>query len=234
MTPRVTVVTGTDTEVGKTVATAALAAAHRAAARSVAMVKPIQTGLAPGAPGDAAEVGRLAGVEAYELVRLPEPLAPEAAAARSGAQLPTVEDLAAGCLDVAGGPDVLLVEGAGGALVRLDAAGGTILDLARALEWEDVPAEAVDVVVVVRAGLGTLNHTELTVHAVRRAGLRVAGLVVGSWPAEPDLAARSNAEDLPRLTGLPLLGRLPAGAAALDPADFRKAAPGWLAGWPTG
>lgn len=228
MTPRVSLVTGTDTGVGKTVATAALAVTHVAAGRSVAVVKPVQTGLAPRVPGDADEVRRLAGVDAYELVRLPEPLAPESAAVRSGAELASVHELAAGCLTAAGDVDVVLVEGAGGVAVRLDGDGGSILALGRALEWHDVPDELLDVVVVVRAGLGTLNHTELTVTAVRRAGLRLAGLVIGSWPAEPDLAARCNADDLPRLTGLPLLGALPEHAAAQAPSDFRAAAPGWL------
>ncbi len=84
--PSYQLVVGTDTGVGKTVATAALAVHQRAAGRSVAVVKPVQTGVLSGEPGDVDVVRELAGVQdAYELVRLAEPLAPESAALRSGA-----------------------------------------------------------------------------------------------------------------------------------------------------
>ena len=66
-------------------------------------------------------------------------------------------------------------------------------------------------VVVVAAGLGTLNHTELTVGALRARGIEPAGLVVGSWPADPGLAERCNLEDLPRVTGRTPAGRHPGG-----------------------
>ena len=84
MTPasRVVAVTGTDTEVGKTVVTAAIAAIQLSLGRSVAVVKPAQTGVGPGDDGDLAEVRRLAGdVSVHEGVRLPDPLAPDTAAA---------------------------------------------------------------------------------------------------------------------------------------------------------
>ncbi|WP_241730975.1 AAA family ATPase, partial [Dietzia sp. Cai40] len=112
-----------------------------------------------------------------------------------------------------------LIEGAGGVLVRLGT-DLTVLDLARSL--------AAPVVVVARAGLGTLSETELAVRAIESAGLRCAGIVIGSWPYEPDLAERLNLEDLPRLTGVPVLGRVPAGAGRLEPAEFARLAPGWF------
>ena len=238
MTTRFRLVAGTDTGVGKTVATAALACGGAAAGERVVVVKPVQTGLGPGEPGDADEVQRLAGVEVHELVRLPEPLAPESAAYRSGAVLPSAAELArrtAGLLGplgrgaTPGGADesagvVALVEGSGGVAVRLDSDGGTLLDVGIALEAYG----AVDVVLVVRSALGTLNATELSVDAIRRSGLEPAGLVIGSWPADPGLADRVNADDLPRLTGLPVLAVLPAGAATLEPAAFRARAPRWL------
>ncbi len=225
MTRRFTLVTGTDTGVGKTVATAALVCRHLAAGGSAVVVKPVQTGLAPGEPGDAAEVHRLAGVEATELVRLPEPLAPESAAVRSGRMLPTVTELARRTARTTDDErSLVLVEGSGGVAVRLDSDGRTLLDLGTALQAYGT----VDVVLVVRAGLGTLNHSELSVDAIRRAGLDPAGLVIGAWPAEPDLAARVNADDLPRLTGLPVLGVLPAGSGDLAADAFRRLAPGWF------
>jgi dethiobiotin synthetase len=215
----VLVVTGTSTGVGKTVATAALAATARG---SVVVVKPVQTGGADG-DSDAREVARLTGVDTVEWTTLDEPLAPDTAARRQGVAIPPVSSYVA---PIAALPhDSVLVEGAGGVLVRLDAEGGTLLDLATLL---DAVAD-VDVVVVVSAGLGTLNHTELTVDAIRSRGLSIRGLVVGSWPADPGPAELCNLEDLPRVTGLPVLAVLPEGAGALSCEEFAAAAPGWFA-----
>ncbi|MFE9097566.1 dethiobiotin synthase [Streptomyces sp. NPDC007264] len=218
----VLVITGTGTEVGKTITTAAVAAVAVAAGRSVAVLKPAQTGVAPGEQGDAGEVARLSGaVTARELARYPEPLAPATAARRSG--LPPVRPraVAEAAAELAAGHDLVLVEGAGGLLVRFDEEGGTLADAARLL--------GAPVLVVASAGLGTLNTTELTARELRRQGLRTAGVVIGSWPAAADLASRCNLADLPVVAGAPLLGALPEGAGAHQPAGFRTAAPGWLA-----
>ncbi|WP_255953816.1 dethiobiotin synthase [Streptomyces odontomachi] len=218
----VLVVTGTGTEIGKTVTTAALAAVACAAGRSVAVLKPAQTGMAPGQPGDVDEVARLAGpVTTAELARFPEPLAPGTAACRAGLPPVATADVVRAAGKLAEGHDLVLVEGAGGLLVRFDAAGATLADVAREL--------AAEVLVVASAGLGTLNATALTAEALRARGLRMAGVVIGSWPAEPDLAARCNLADLPPATGAPLLGALPAGAARRRPAGFRAQARRWLA-----
>jgi dethiobiotin synthase len=196
------------------VATAALAAV---ADGSVVVVKPVQTGAVDG-DSDAREVTRLTGVEAQEWTTLEQPLAPDTAARRQGVEIPTVATYAA---RIAGLPhDAVIVEGAGGLLVRLDGHGGTLLDLAAQLEAE--------VVVVVAATLGTLNHTELTVNALHAAGVTVRGLVIGAWPAEPGLAERTNLEDLPRIA--PLLAVIPDGAGSLGREEFVAAAPGWFRG----
>jgi len=221
---RYVVVTGTDTGVGKTVTTAALAVALGAEGLRVAVVKPAQTGVVAGEPGDIDDVVRLTGSSAvHELARLRDPLAPETAARLEGVSLPPVAEVADRIrrLDA----DVVLVEGAGGLLVRLDLDGGTMIDLARALDAE--------VVVVAREGLGTLNHTELTVDRLRAEGLSPR-LVIGSCSPEPGLAERTNRTDLPRLTGLPIDGLIPAGAGALDRTEFCRLAPGWFTALPTG
>lgn len=225
MAGRVVVVTGTGTDIGKTVVTAALAALATGRGERVAAVKPAQTGVAPGEPGDLEVVARLGGAQTTrEYARLPEPLAPDTAARRAGLPLPSVAEVLGRVLALTQFHDLVLVEGAGGLLVRLDAEGGTVADLALALQQAGTRPY---VVVVVAAGLGTLNATELTLEALRARGLEPAGLVIGSWPAEPDLASTTNLDDLARL-GTPLLGRVPAGAGALDPAAFRAAATGWL------
>ena len=197
-------VTGTSTDVGKTVVTAALAALGLQRG-TVAVVKPGQTGVADGADGDLAEVVRLAGpVACHELVRYPDPLSPAAAARVSGrAPLDPARfyDLVLGLRE-----DLVLIEGAGGLLVRYDEDGLTLADLARALRAR--------VLVVVDPALGTLNHTALTLEALAHRGVELEGLVLGSWPASPGLAERSNLRDLEMLAARPLLGAFPAGASA--------------------
>ncbi len=219
------VVTGTDTEVGKTVVTAALAAQQLALGHSVAVVKPAQTGVGQDDAGDLAEVRRLAGdVSLHEGVRLPEPLAPDTAARVAGTELPSLRQQAATIDTAAAAHDSTLVEGSGGILVNLGEH-WTLLDLADAVRHL---RHEVRFVVVARAGLGTLNHATLTVRAILARDFEVAGVVVGSWPESPGLAERQNLEDLPRLTGVPLLGKIPAGAGSLPPVDFRREAPTWL------
>ena len=226
----VLVVTGTGTGVGKTVVTAALAALAVAAGRRVAVLKPVQTGVAADEPGDLSEVRRLVGdvgqLSTAELARYPDPLAPATAAARARRRPVTAAEAAEAAAKLAAEHDLVLVEGAGGLLVRF-AGTDTLADVAAAL--------AAPVLVVAAAGLGTLNHTALTTEALAARRLRCPGVVIGAWPAEPDLAARCNLADLPEVTGVPLLGRLPAGAGRLAPDEFLVtaraalgAAPAWL------
>jgi dethiobiotin synthetase len=211
--PPVLVVSGTGTEVGKTVVTAAIAALAASHGRRVAVVKPAQTGEPPGPDGDLQVIRRLSGVTGtHELARFPDPLSPEAAARAAGR--PPLDLAAAAVLikELQLEADLVLVEGAGGLLVRYDPAGGTIADLAAML--------GAPVLVVTTAGLGTLNHTALTLEALRTRRLTTAGVVIGSWPAEPGLAERANRTDLPVIAGGPLAGALPAGAARLSRAGF--------------
>jgi dethiobiotin synthase len=210
-------VTGTDTGVGKTIVAAALAAALTTKGFDVAVVKPVQTGVKPGEPGDVDVVAHLSGVEVSELARLEPALAPETAARLQDVELPTVDDHVERIRALA--HDVVIVEGAGGVLVRLDLEGGTIIDIARSLDAE--------VYVVTRETLGTLNHTGLTVDRLRDAGIDPV-LVIGSVEPEPSTEALSNHADLPRLTRCRVVGSVPAGAAGLEPAAFQYSAPEWL------
>ena len=221
---RVVIVTGTDTGVGKTIATAALAVS---AAGDVLVVKPVQTGIVSDPDRDVSVVERLTGLPVREFTALAEPLAPDTAARRQGVRIPPVAEYADRIRTLADQHDTVLVEGAGGLLVRLDTEGGTLLDLASALAAALPQDVRLDVVVVCRAALGTLNHTDLTVGALRARGLEPAGLVIGSWPARPGLAERCNREDLPRVAGVPLLAVLPEGAGSLDRGQFLAAAPSW-------
>lgn len=211
------VITGTDTDVGKTVATATYAAQELAAGRSVAVYKPTQTGVSAEEPADAQNVanwlGRPRRLGLAEGVRLREAMAPLDAALVAGGQtavdeLPTLEDHLARIENLATNYDTVLVEGAGGLLVKLTVRGETIAELAAALQAQ--------LVVVTRADLGTLNHTELTLEAARNRGFEIGTLLVGSFPAEPialHLRNRENLEELTGQFGWTFAGQLPAGLA---------------------
>jgi dethiobiotin synthetase len=213
----VLVVSGTGTGVGKTVVTAACAALAAARGARVAVVKPAQTGVGPDEPGDLDDVRRLAGVtDLHELARLPDALSPAAAARRAGVHPLDMRDAVARIRALAEDRDLVVVEGAGGLLVRYDDEGTTIADLAHQL--------GAAVLVVVDASLGTLNHTALTLEALAHRGLSLAGVVVGAWPDDPDLACRSNVRDLETVAAGPLAGAMRAGAGALDAPEFLLAA----------
>ncbi|GAA4817598.1 dethiobiotin synthase [Tomitella cavernea] len=212
-------VTGTSTGVGKTVVTAALASVLARSGR-VAVCKPAQTGLSPEEPGDLADVFRLAGaVTTVELARYPEPLAPDTAARRAGMPLLRCADVVDAVRELAAVHDHVLVEGAGGVLVRLGEGGFTLADVAAGVIETGLATDTAAVVVVDPA-LGALNHADLTVRALHEADVPCAGLVIGSWPDAPDLPMRCNLRDLPAQTGVPVLGRLRAGAGAMGRAEF--------------
>lgn len=208
----VLLVTGTGTGVGKTIVTATLACHARMAGVEVAVCKPVQTGTRDG-DDDLAEVARLSGVgELHSLARFPEPLAPRAAAELAGSALPGRAALV-DMVTAVDRPDRLtLVEGAGGLLVEIGADGLTLRDLAGHL---DAP-----VLIVVAAGLGTLNHTALTLEALAARRLSSAGLVIGSWPADPGTAEVGNCQALARQA--PLRARLPAGLGSVTTPEFES------------
>jgi dethiobiotin synthetase len=222
---KILIVTGTGTGVGKTVVTAAIAALAAARGEGVAVLKPAQTGVPEGGGGDVPDVDtvvRLSGVtDTHELVRYPDPLSPEAAARMSG--LPPLEmDAAADyAAKLAADRDLVLVEGAGGLLVRYDPGGTTIADLATKLN--------APLLTVVAAGLGTLNHAALTMEALRARDIVSAGVVIGSWPRDPGLAERANLADLEVIAGGPLAGVMPEGAGQLSRTAFESVARAGLA-----
>jgi len=213
----VLVITGTGTGVGKTVVTAALAALATERGASVAVVKPGQTGVSEDEPGDLETVGELSGADdLHEYGRFPDPLSPAAAARVSG--LPPVDLADAGrkIRELSMTRRLVLVEGAGGLLVRYDEDGTTIADLARGLN--------APMLVVADPALGTLNNTALTLEAMADRGIGLAGVVIGSWPDVPDLAMRCNVRDLETLAARPLAGAIKLGAGRLDRESFLTAA----------
>jgi dethiobiotin synthetase len=217
-------VTGTDTGVGKTVVAAAIADWFaRRRQRRVAVLKPVATGCMGRPEGlvseDAEFLARHAGgrfpPHVVCPVRYVEPLAPAVAAERTGEP---VDWAAVGrsMREMAAVSDVMVVEGVGGLMVPMDAT-HTFLDVA---VWLNLPA-----VVVARPGLGTINHTLLTVDALRRAGVNVAGVVVNRNPAENvDVATETNPRALERWGKVPVLCVVPD-----EPVDGINLPPGVVA-----
>lgn len=222
----IVIVTGTDTGVGKTVACAALAV--RAGPGSI-VVKPTQTG-ADTYGADIDVVHRLAACDVAEFTRLDDPLAPDTAARRHTIRLPPIEAHAERVRTLATTYDTVIIEGAGGLLVPLDNDGATLAELATTLAAE----HDVLIHIVTRLGLGTVNHTALTVAALHARALQPTGLIIGAVPGTVDLAEHYNLTELPRVTGIPIVGAVPEGAGTLSADEFRAAAATWLPHAPHG
>ncbi len=201
-------VTGTDTGVGKTWVAAGLTAVARQWGLKAAYFKPIQSGCPEKQgrllPTDAQLAKELAGLpeplEQLTPVALHLPLAPGVAAARAGVTV-DLHRVAAAYEYLAAKYDFLVVEGAGGLYVPLLNTHFLVLDMIR---WLHLP-----LLVVARPGLGTINHTVLTVKAAQHAGLPVVGVVLNRFPANPSLAESTNPEVIEKLAGVPILGRVP-------------------------
>jgi dethiobiotin synthetase len=177
---------------------AALVAALRADGVDAAAFKPVVTGLddpnssPPTRPADHELLAAAAGRPAAEIapLRFGPAVSPHLAAELAGTAIEPAALVAAARAVRA---DVVVAEGVGGLLVPLTL-GYTIRDLALDLGWP--------VIVAARPGLGTINHSLLTIEAARAAGLDVRAVVLTPWPAEPSAMLRSNAEAIRRLGGV--------------------------------
>ena len=217
-------VTGTDTDVGKTMLSGALLAAMTLEGERVSAYKPVLTGLDQPAPIDPEGPSRLdgrrvwpqdhellaaaAGMDPEEVapIRFGPSVSPHLAASLAGEEIEPAE-LLAGAGRAAREGRIVIVEGVGGLLVPL-AADYTVRDLAAAL--------GLGVLIAARPGLGTINHTLLTLEAARAAGLEVRAVVLTPWPAAPSALERSNRETVARLGAVEVetLSRVGAGDLA--------------------
>jgi dethiobiotin synthetase len=196
-------VTATDTGVGKTEVACGLVAAARAAGLDAVAMKPAQSGHADGEPSDAERLREASGgVERLDAIcpyTFRAPLAPAVAARLEGVEV-SIDRILAAAHALAARHAALVVEGAGGLFTPLTER-DTYADLAVRL--------ALPVLVVARAGLGTVNHTALTVEALRRRGLRVAGVVLNRTAPADDPSVPHNAAEIERLTECEVLATVP-------------------------
>lgn len=188
-------VTGTDTGVGKTVLAAAIVASLRATGEPVQPLKPVLSGLDeptdPDWPPDHELLARAGGVDpdTVALIRYGPAVSPHLAAELAGTSIDP-DALTAQIREAADGCGTVVIEGVGGLLVPL-APGYDVRELARDLELR--------LVIAARTGLGTINHTLLTLEAARSAQLDVAAVVLTPWPEVPGVVERSNRETIARL-----------------------------------
>jgi len=197
-------VTGTDTGAGKTIVAAALVAAMAAAGQPVRAHKPAVTGLdePPGAwPPDHELLAGVSGMTPEQVapLRYGPAVSPQLAAQLAGEQIEPEALAAAARRAGANGP--LIVEGAGGLLSPL-AVQYTVCDLAVAL--------GLPLLIAARPGLGTINHSLLTLAAARAAGLQVLAVVLTPWPAAPSILESSNRDAIEHMgevevAGLPMV-----------------------------
>lgn len=192
-------VTGTGTEVGKTVVAATVARTLAGEGQRVHVFKPAVTGLDEGVETDHALLRRASGSsqsdEEIAPYRFGPPASPHLAAALAGEEIDPGR-LREAAATAAEGADAIVCEGVGGLLVPLSPT-YLVRDLAADLGYP--------LVVVASPGLGTINHTLLTVEAARTAGLEIAALVLTPWPQEPTEIESSNRETIAGLAGVPVL-----------------------------
>lgn len=198
-------VTGTDTGVGKTVLAGAITASLRARGVGARPLKPVITGLDEPGLADHEVLAEAAGCRPEEVavVSYGPPMSPHLAAELAARPIAPAE-LEEAIAERAAEAEAVVVEGVGGLLVPL-ADSYDVRALARSL--------ALPLVVAARPGLGTINHTLLTLEVARAAGLEVAAVVLTPWPQAPDTVERSNCDTIELLGGvevatLPVVERL--------------------------
>lgn len=200
-------VTGTDTGVGKTLVTGGIAACLKTRGITVGVMKPVETGCARRGgrriPADGSFLRVMAGsrqsLDQVVPYRLTAPLAPQVAAEREGTRIDIVHILKK-YRELSARHTITLVEGAGGLFVPITQR-SCMVDLIEKL--------GIPVLLVCRAGLGTVNHTLLSLECLHRRKIPVVGIILNAPDSTRGLAAQTNPSLLRRWTSVPLLGKVP-------------------------
>lgn len=201
--PKGIFITGTDTGVGKTIVTAAIAWNLKQAGRKVAVMKPVQTGTIISGPTDLEFVQNLIGddhtIDTSCPYEFPDPVAPLVASMLTGERI-DIKRIKESYSKLSEQNETIIVEGAGGLLVPI-LEDYFMSDLALELN--------IPILIVARPNLGTLNHTLLTLESAKRKGLEVAGIVISNYPWDPGIPEQTNPELILSMTGVSILGVLP-------------------------
>jgi dethiobiotin synthetase len=211
--PRGIFITGTDTDVGKTVATAALACCIEKSGNDVKVIKPFQTGTGEDGFLDIEFIykalGRNFDLEEVCPVRLSNPLSPYSAAIIEKKELNILSILSSLKEKLLNSRGTILFEGAGGLLVPITK-NYYMSDFAKDM--------GLPLIIVSRPGLGTLNHTLLTIEHAKRKGLQILGIIINNYPSNPDLAESLNIKTIMQLTEVEIIGVIP----SIEGVDVQK------------
>lgn len=218
-------VTGTDTEVGKTIVSAAIVAAAVAKGMRIAAFKPVVTGLEEPVvdwPRDHELLAQVANAG-----QSPDDVAPHTYGPAVSPHL--AESLA----DESVQPEALVeaahAEAAKGDAIVVEGVGGLLVPLTRDYLVRDFAGElSLPVVIAARPGLGTISHSLLTIEAARAVALRVQAVVLTPWPDDPDEMLRSNMETIERFGEVPVIGLPRTDPAGLADAGARLPIADWL------
>lgn len=215
-------ITGTDTGVGKTVVTGAIAFTLRNKGLNVGVMKPVETGCKRKGkklfPPDALFLRRSAGVrDSLDLInpyRFEKPLAPAVAAGLEGRIIDKAQILKA-YKTLSDRHEITLIEGAGGLLVPVYK-DYFISDIIRDM--------GIPILIVARPGLGTINHTLLTIRCAQECGIKIIGIVMNhTTDKRPDLSEKTNSMVIKRLSDVPVMGVLPfINGISVRPERFKK------------
>jgi dethiobiotin synthetase len=193
-------ITGTDTGCGKTYVTALLAKFLAGKGMNVGVMKPISAG--PAAENDAAwlkkELNLPDPIELINPIRLKYPLAPYPAAKKEKKKI-ELKKIFKAYKTLAARHEIVLVEGIGGIAVPIKS-NYAVIDLIREMQLPTI--------IVARAGLGTINHTLLTIHALRQEKVDILGVIMNGFRGK-DLSEKTNAEMIRRLGQVPILAKIP-------------------------
>lgn len=192
-------ITGTDTGVGKTTIAAAIAMAMKKRGLNVGVMKPLQSGL----DSDADILMAAAGVDDDKSLVVPylfkEPVAPTFAARLEGVSI-DLDIIRTAYAKLASRHEPMIVEGAGGIMVPLVENGE------KSYLFSDLAAELkLKIIIVARPGLGTVNHTLLTIDHARKKGLHVACIIINSYPENPGLSEENNPGMIEEISNLPVI-----------------------------
>jgi dethiobiotin synthetase len=198
--PNAIFITGTDTSVGKTVVTACLAYCLSKNLEKVSVVKPVQTGTSSQRVLDIEFIYKVLNKEfvfsQHCYYSFADPLSPKTASDLAKTTIDT-QKLRSETTKQITSNDVVLIEGAGGLLVPLNA-DYLMADLARDLQSP--------IIIVTRPGLGAINHTLLTVESAISRELQILGIVINNFPPDPGDCEKTNPSEIVRLTGIPVIG----------------------------
>jgi dethiobiotin synthetase len=197
-------VTGTDTDVGKTIISSGLAAVLKEKKMDIGVFKPLLSGISRDHPeSDTSLLKQLSRTslshEEITPFQFKEPLAPYVAGKLEGREV-GIEDVLHHWEVLRGKHEYFIVEGAGGISVPLGE-NFLVSDLIKALQ--------LPIVIVARPNLGTVNHIFLTVQYAKSLGLKIAGIVINGISDDPDLAEKTNPKLIEELCGVPILGITP-------------------------